>query len=168
MMSKLTDFKLLSFDVYGTLIDWERGFLIALQPLLERSGKTDLDPKEILKQCGALESPQQKETPNMVYSQLLTTIYPKLAEKLGLETPTAEESKVFGESVGKWPAFPDTVEALKRLQKHYKLVVLSNVDNVSFSGSRDGPLEGFQFDAVLTAQDIGSKLACLLPACHKC
>ncbi|KAF2248290.1 HAD-like protein [Trematosphaeria pertusa] len=67
-----------------------------------------------------------------------------------------EESKAFGDSVGKWPVFPDTVEALKRLSKVYKLVVLSNVDNTSFSASNAGPLQGFQFDAALTAQDIGS------------
>lgn len=81
-MSKLTDFKLLSFDVYGTLIDWERGVVNALQPMLEKSNKT-IDEKEILKTCQALESPQQEQTPSMIYSELLTTVHPKLCEKLG-------------------------------------------------------------------------------------
>lgn len=155
-MSKLTDFKLLSFDVYGTLIDWETGVLNALQPSLDKAGKAEVDRKHILATCHALEAPEQDANPDMIYSELLATIHPKLCAKLGLSEPTQEESKAFGDSVGQWPAFPDSVEALRRLQKVYKLVVLSNVDNTSFSGSNAGPLEGFKFDAVYTAQDIGS------------
>lgn len=156
-MSKLTDFRLLSFDVYGTLIDWETGLMNALEPILEKNGKADLDKKTVLSACQKIESEQQKKTPDMIYSKLLATICPNLCTELGCEIPpTPEESKAFGDSVGAWPAFPDTVDALKRLKKHYKLVVLSNVDNESFSKSNAGPLEGFEFDAVLTAQDIGT------------
>jgi 2-haloalkanoic acid dehalogenase type II len=155
-MSKLADFKLLSFDVYGTIIDWERGILAALHPLLLKNNKQDTDPKDILRICHSLESSQQDATPDMLYSKVLTTIHPKLVENLGCEPPTAAESKAFGESIGSFPAFPDSIDALKRLGKFYKLVVLSNVDNDSFEKSRTGSLEGFAFDAVLTAQDIGS------------
>lgn len=155
-MSKLTDFKLLSFDVYGTLIDWERGVVNALKPGLDKSGKSNMDPKHILKVCHALEAPEQTENPGMIYSDLLTAVHPKLCKELGLQEPTKEESRAFGNSVGNWPAFPDSVEALKRLSNVYKMVVLSNVDNTSFSASNAGPLEGYKFDAVLTAQDIGS------------
>lgn len=156
-MSKLTDYRLLSFDVYGTLIDWETGLMNALKPILAKNGKADLDKKNVLSTCQEVESTQQKKTPDMIYSELLTTICPDLCAALGCDnSPTAEESQAFGDSVGAWPAFPDTVAALKRLKKHYRLVVLSNVDNESFSKSNAGPLEGFEFDAVLTAQDIGS------------
>jgi len=155
-MAKLTDFRLLSFDVYGTLIDHERGKLEALRPTLEKNNKTDLDPKLILKKCHDLEGAQQAKTPSMIYSELLETIHPELCESIGCAKPSIEESKAYGDSIGTWPAFPDTVEALKRLQKQYKLVVLSNVDNTSFSASNAGALENFKFDAVLTAQDIGS------------
>lgn len=155
-MSKLTDFKLLSFDVYGTLIDWERGALTALQLLLEKSNKTDLDEKYILEVMHEIEPAVEKEHPDWKYSQVLTAVHPQLCEKLGLKEPSEEESKKFGASVGDWPAFPDTVEALKRLSKTYKLVVLSNVDNESFTAGNKNALEGFDFDAVYTAQDIGS------------
>lgn len=155
-MSKLTDFKLLSFDVYGTLVDWETGLVNAIKPVLERNGKGDLPKETILKACQKVESAQQKKTPDMIYSELLTTICPDLCKELDCAPPTPEESKAFGDSVGSWPAFPDTIEALQRLAKHYKLVVLSNVDNASFKASNAGPLQGFKFDAILTAQDIGS------------
>lgn len=92
----------------------------------------------------------------MPYYKLLSTIHPKLAENLGLEAPTQEESNAFGESVGNWPAFPDTVAALKRLAKQYKLVVLSNVDRESFEKTNAGSLEEFPFDLIITAQDVGS------------
>lgn len=155
-MSKLTDFKLLSFDVYGTLIDWERGALQALQPLLEKSGKRDLDPKHILQTMHTIEPSIEKEHPDWKYSEVLSAVHPKLCKQLGIQEPTEAESKLFGESVGIWPAFEDTVEALKRLSKTYKLVVLSNVDNESFRAGNANGLEGFKFDAVYTAQDIGS------------
>lgn len=155
-MSKLTDFKLLSFDVYGTLIDWERGALNALQPLLTKSNKTDLDEKHILEVLHEIESGTEKAHPDWQYSRVLSDVHPRLCQRLGLAAPTQEENKAFGASVGSWPAFPDTVEALKRLSKTYKLVVLSNVDNTSFTAGNANGLEGFKFDAVYTAQDIGS------------
>jgi 2-haloalkanoic acid dehalogenase type II len=157
-MSKLTDFKLLSFDVYGTLIDWERGAINALQPMLKKSNKTDMDPKHILKVLHSVEAPEQAENPAQKYCDCLSAVHPKLCKELGLETPTQEESKAFGASVADWPAFPDSVSALQRLSKHYKLVVVSNVDNTSFQANRKAAtgLQDFQFDATYTAEDIGS------------
>jgi 2-haloalkanoic acid dehalogenase type II len=157
-MSKLTSFRLLSFDVYGTLIDWETGLITALEPALSKHNKSHLSKQTILSACQELESAQQKKTPDMIYSDILATIHPALVRKLVGEeaSVTEEESKAFGASVGSWPAFPDTVSALHRLKKHYKLVVLSNVDNNSFTASLAGPLQNFPFDAMLTAQDIGS------------
>lgn len=155
-MSKLTDFKLLSFDVYGTLIDWERGVLTALEPTLKASNKSDTDSKIIRKAFNDLESSHQAKNPSQRYSELLAAIHPQLCKQLGLNNPTEEESRKFGQSVSDWPAFPDTVDALKRLSKVYKLVVLSNVDNESFKKGNENGLQGFKFDAVYTAEDIGS------------
>ncbi|KAE8381565.1 HAD-like domain-containing protein [Aspergillus bertholletiae] len=154
-MSQLQDYRLLTFDVYGTLVDWEGGILAALQPALDRNG-AQLSREHILHVFHELERDQQARTPEMQYSDLLSTVHPTLLQQLGLSAPTSEESKAFGDSVGHWPAFPDTVDALKRLSKHYKLVVLSNVDRASFAKTNAGSLQGFPFDLIITAQDIGS------------
>ncbi|KAF2112722.1 haloacid dehalogenase [Lophiotrema nucula] len=157
-MAKLTAFKLLSFDVYGTLIDMQAGIESAFQPTLSKSnldGK--IDRKTIMSAVSAASTPLQEQEPGLKYSALLTKAHPEVAKKLGCTHDISEEeSRAFGASVGSWPAFPDTVDALQRLQKFYKLVVLSNVDNDSFAACNAGPLEGFEFDAILTAQDIGS------------
>ncbi|KZL68521.1 haloacid dehalogenase [Colletotrichum incanum] len=155
-MTSLKDFRVLTFDVYGTLIDWESGMLAALQPLLEENKRTDFSRKHLLEVYHELEARQQTKTPDLRYSELLTTIHPQIAERLGLAAPAPEASKAFGDSVGHWPAFPDTVDALRRLGKYYKLVVLSNVDRDSFAVTNSGPLEGVPFDLVITAQDVGS------------
>jgi 2-haloalkanoic acid dehalogenase type II len=152
-MSKLSDYSLLSFDVYGTLIDWEGGILTALKPLTDQK---DLKREQILEIYHDLEKEQQSKTPDMRYSELCTTIYPKFAERIDLPAPSIQGAEAFGQSVGEWPAFEDTVDALKRLSKHYKLVVLSNVDKESFKSSNAGPLQGFPFDRIITAQEVGS------------
>ncbi|KAJ5901772.1 Haloacid dehalogenase type II [Penicillium taxi] len=154
-MFQLSDYRLLCFDVYGTLIDWEGGIIEALAPILHKS-ETQFSRKHLLTIFQELESKQQARTPAMPYSELLATVHPQLAQRLGVSAPSSEESKQFGESVGSWPAFPDTVEALQRLSKTYKLVVLSNVDRASFAKSNAGSLQGFPFDLIITAQDIGS------------
>ncbi|KAF7541754.1 hypothetical protein G7Z17_g11877 [Cylindrodendrum hubeiense] len=154
-MDRLSSYRLLSFDVYGTLIDWESGVLIGLKPLLD-SRDAKFPREQLLELYHELERTQQDKTPDMKYADLLTTIHPQIAARLGLPVPTNEQNKAFGSSVGRWPAFSDTVNALKRLGKHYKLVVLSNVDLESFKSSNGGPLEGFPFDLIITAQDVGS------------
>ncbi|KAJ0426818.1 2-haloalkanoic acid dehalogenase [Aspergillus carlsbadensis] len=153
-MSQLSSYRLLSFDVYGTLIDWETGILTAFQLTLDKNNTT-IPAKRILEVYHDLERAQQNETPNMPYSQLLTTIHAPLSSRLGLQTPTEEESRSFGDSIGQWPAFSDTVKALERLSRRYKLVVLSNVDRDSFERTNAGSLQGFKFDLVITAQDVG-------------
>lgn len=159
-MARLTDFDLLSFDVYGTLIDWETGVVTGLQPLLEANGAGDrFTRRELLDSYSRSEKRAQAATPNALYRDLVAACLAEVATDLGLATgPTAEQSAAFGNSVGDWPAFPDSVEALRRLSRHYKLVVLSNVDRDSFSrgNASSRGLEGFPFDAVFTAQDVGS------------
>jgi 2-haloalkanoic acid dehalogenase type II len=155
-MTNLTSYQLLCFDCYGTLIDWETGVVDSLEPLLSKDPSKSYTREEILHIYHEFEAAEQTANPSMQYSEILATIHPKIAARLGLLAPSAEADKAFGESVGAWPAFPDTVDALKRLSKYYKLVILSNVDRASFSRTNAGPLDGVKFDAILTAQDIGS------------
>ncbi|PVI04414.1 HAD-like protein [Periconia macrospinosa] len=159
-MSKLTSFKLLSFDVYGTLIDYERGALKALEPMFQKSGNPDLDQKHVMKLLHNLQAKGQVEKPRQLYCDLLESVHPILCKELGLAEPTKEESKAFGASIPLWPAWPDTVDALRRLKKVYKMVVLSNVDNASFEKNNAASLDGFEWDAVLTAEDIGKYKPC--------
>lgn len=149
---KLTDFTTLSFDCYGTLIDWETGIVNALQPLATRSGK-GLDREQILEVFGRHESPQQTLTPDALYPVILGSVYDRIAKEWALE-PIAAERERFATSVKDWPAFPDSVEALRYLKQHFKLVILSNIDRNEFKLS-EAKL-GVEFDHIVTAQDVGS------------
>ncbi|KAF2139781.1 uncharacterized protein K452DRAFT_289753 [Aplosporella prunicola CBS 121167] len=154
-MAKISEYRVLSFDVYGTLIDWESGVLAALQPLLD-ANNAKFSREHLLETYHDLEQALQAKEPDLKYAQLLTEIHPQIAARLGLPEPNTPQNEAFGQSVGKWPAFSDTVDALWRLGKHYKLVVLSNVDHESFVGTNAGPLQGTPFNLVITAQDVGS------------
>ena len=147
---QLTEFKALSFDCYGTLIDWETGLTNALQPLARRSGKS---PDELLDAYGPIEHQLEEEHPGLRYSELLEKVYERLAGDLGVAVDDVE-AQAFGQSVGDWPAFPDSAEALRFLKQHYQLIILSNVDRQSFSRSNERL--GVEFDQVLTAEEIGS------------
>jgi len=149
---KLTDFKALTFDCYGTLIDWESGMIEALKPLTGKLSRT-LSPNEILEAHARHESSQQIQTPAMLYRELLGIVYRRLAEEWGVPVSWSE-CAAYGRSVKDWPAFADSAGALQYLKRHYKLVILSNVDNESFSGSNE-KLK-VDFDAIYTAEDIGS------------
>lgn len=148
----LRDFTTLTFDCYGTLIDWESGMVKALEPLAARAARA-LTRDEILEAHARHESSQQVWTPAKRYSDLLAVVYKRLAEEWRV-TATWDECQAYGNSIGDWPAFPDTVEALRYLKQHYKLVILSNVDNASFT--RSNAKLGVMFDAIYTAEDIGS------------
>jgi 2-haloalkanoic acid dehalogenase type II len=147
---KLHDFKALTFDCYGTLIDWETGMFEALKPL---TSGLNLSRDAVLEAHARHETTQQIATPAMKYSRLLAVVYKRLAEEWGLDAPW-NACEHYGNSIKDWPAFPDSVEALAYLKQHYKLVILSNVDNRSFAHS-NARLK-VQFDAVYTAEDIGS------------
>ena len=93
------------------------------------------------------------EQPGLPYSQLLERVHERLCDRFGVEPDEVEAAK-FGASVGDWPAFPDSAEALRYLKRHFKLIILSNVDRLSFAGSNQRL--GVEFDHIFTAQDIGS------------
>lgn len=149
---KLSDFDVLTFDCYGTLIDWESGLYAALAPLLARAGG-GLSRDEVLEAFARHESRQQALTPAMAYSDLLAEVHGQLAAEWGVPRDPAEDAR-FGGSIGDWPAFPDTTEALRYLKQHFRLVILSNVDRASFQATNQRL--GVTFDAIHTAQDIGS------------
>jgi len=149
---KLTDFKALTFDCYGTLIDWESGMIEGLKPLTDRVGIA-LARDQILEAHARHESSQQAWTPAKRYFELLPIVYKRLAEEWGV-TVSQEECAAYGQSVRDWPAFADSAGALQYLKKHYKLVILSNVDNTSFAHSHKKL--GVEFDAIYTAEDVGS------------
>jgi 2-haloalkanoic acid dehalogenase type II len=156
MIMKLSDFSVLTFDCYGTLIDWESGMIAGLKPLTGRIAARDgraPDRNMILEAHARQESTHQRQTPAKRYSDLLAAVYRRLAEEWGLCVGW-DEAMAYGRSVADWPAFADSAAALAYLKQHFRLVILSNVDNASFAHSNDRL--GVAFDAIYTAEDVGS------------
>lgn len=146
-------YRAVTFDCYGTLIDWESGIWDALQPVIQANNRDDITRGVALEAFAELESSQQSETPAMRYPELLTRVHVRFAERFELTSSDALD-RAFGVSVPHWPAFPDSADALRALARHYRLVVLSNVDREGFAASNRKL--GVQFDAVYTAEDVGS------------
>ncbi|MDP6774593.1 MAG: haloacid dehalogenase type II [Rhodospirillales bacterium] len=149
---KLSDFTTLTFDCYGTLIDWEAGMGTALGAWAEAS-RLDAAPAALFEAFNRNEHRVQDENPAMLYPQILAEVLRGMADDFGVAVSDAD-ARAFGASVGEWPAFPDSPGALAYLKEHYKLVILSNIDRASFSRSNEKL--GVAFDAVFTAEDIGS------------
>lgn len=145
-------FQALTFDCYGTLIDWESGILAELRPWVRAHGKPRGDD-EILAGFGEEESAIEMATPGKLYPAVLADSLRALGRRWGIAATEAEAAE-FGASVGRWPAFPDSAGALQYLERHYKLVILSNVDRASFAKSN--AKLGVEFDRILTAEEIGS------------
>lgn len=162
----LTSFKSLSFDIYGTLIDWESSIVQQCKPLIEattsadyKDASTDQSARERLTACfNDNEAELMTEHPGMIYSELLRRTYLKMANDLGVEVTSniESEAQLFGNSCGSWLAFSDTIDAMQRLAKYYHLVPLSNVDVQSFTRTCEGPLKGVNFWRKYLAEDIGS------------
>ena len=149
---RLSGFKALTFDCYGTLIDWESGMIEALKPLTSKVRPT-LARNTILEAHARCESFQQRYTPAKNYREILATVYKRLAEEWDV-TATWDDCLAYGRSVGDWPAFSDSAGALQYLKQHYKLAILSNVDNASFALSNERLQVAF--DAIYVAEDIGT------------
>src|SRR5262245_59426194 len=110
-------FTTLTFDCYGTLIDWESGILAALRPVLARHDSTRSDD-QALELFGELEAAAEAG-PYLPYREVLTVVMDGFGARLGF-TPTETERVTLAESVGEWPAFPDTVAALQALASRYQ------------------------------------------------
>jgi len=149
-MLNWNQFRVLTFDCYGTMIDWESGILNALKPVLV-AHHVRIGQEEALELFGELETAEEREYKR--YRRVLENVLVGLGERLGF-TPDQGEIEGFGQSVADWQPFPDTVEALFALKQKYKLCVLSNVDDDLFAHSAK-KLQ-VAFDDVITAQQCGS------------
>jgi 2-haloacid dehalogenase len=149
---KLIDFDALSFDCYGTLIDWEAGIAAVLEPWAREHGIL-VGREELLELYAKAEAEQEQTTPEALYPTILAAAMRRVGDALGVEAGGAESERL-ATSVGDWPAFPDSHAALAALSASYKLIILSNVDRRSFAGSN--ARLGVRFDAIVTAEDVGS------------
>lgn len=144
-------FDLLTFDCYGTLVDWEAGIIAAAAPACRAHGKSPSDAA-VLAAFGDAEHVVQEER-YRTYRAVLALTFDRMGRALGFR-PTTRECESFAASVGDWPAFTDTVEALHRLGARYRLGIVSNVDDDLFAETR--MKLATDFDWVVTAQQVGS------------
>ena len=149
---KIKEKTTLTFDCYGTLIDWETGIWDGFQLLLWTNNSTMIR-KTCLEAFAEIERTVQTQHPEMLYPEILQLTHQLFAKQFDLKT-NPEMNRRFGYSIPFWPAFPDSADMLRRLKKQYKLIILSNVDRTSFAGSNERL--GVKFDAIFTAEDIGS------------
>ncbi len=150
-MLDFSRFNVLTFDCYGTLVDWESGIVKAVRPVLAAHGKKLADSEII-----AIYSPIERELekpPHRSYREVLREVVRQMGRKLGF-TPSEVEAESLPESVGTWLPFPDTVPALRALSARYKLAIISNIDDdlIAETARR---LEA-PFDWIVTAQQAGS------------
>jgi 2-haloacid dehalogenase len=150
-MQQFDGFEVLTFDCYGTLIDWETGLWKALQPIVA-THHIDLSPDKALELYGELE-PEAERGEYREYKTILRTVLERIGARLGF-APTADESQRFSTSVRDWPAFPDSPLALQALKKKFKLAIISNIDDDLFAFSAQR-LQ-VKFDWIITAQQAKS------------
>jgi 2-haloacid dehalogenase len=146
-MLDFTRFEILTFDCYGTLINWEAGILPALHRVLAAHGK-DIDDATILSLYGDFELRSEQGT-YQSYRKVLESVVRQFGKELGF-VPTAAEARSLADSLPDWPPWPDTVAALRLLKSRFRLAILSNIDDDLFAGTR--PQLGIEFDEVVTAQ----------------
>jgi 2-haloacid dehalogenase len=150
-MLRFDEFEVLTFDCYGTLIDWETGLREALRPIFAAHG-LDPAPGRVLELYGELETAAESG-PYREYRTVLRTVLQGLGERLGFAPTTAELDR-FSTSVRDWPAFPDSPSALQALHTKYRLAVVSNIDDELFAYS--AKRLQVQFDWIITAQQAKS------------
>jgi 2-haloacid dehalogenase len=142
-------FEAMTFDCYGTLIDWESGILAALRPVLEAHGaEGEVEEEELLEAFGRHETTVEAGE-YLAYREVLAGVLGRLGEELGF-SPTDEEASAFGSSVGEWPPFEDSPAALRALGTRFGLGVITNCDDDLFA--RSAERLGVDFDWVITAE----------------
>ncbi|MFD5822508.1 HAD-IA family hydrolase [Nesterenkonia xinjiangensis] len=151
-MKDLTAYTTLSFDCYGTLIDWEAGLSSVLAPWAQEQG-LELDTEDLLTAYSAQEAAVMREHPSWLYPQVLAEAFRRTGRHLGTAVSDSWAQRL-GDSVPDWPMFPDSAAALASLGRHYDLVILSNVHRAGFAGS-NRHLRG-DFAAIITAEDAGA------------
>ena len=140
-------FELLTFDCYGTLINWEEGILRCLHRILAAHGK-DTDDATILQLYGEFEA-RAEQGEYRRYREVLQSVVRQFGKHLGF-APTDQEVRSLPESLLEWKPWPDTVEALRQLQSRFRLAIISNVDDDLFAATR--PQLRVEFDQIITAQ----------------
>jgi 2-haloacid dehalogenase len=146
------EFELLTFDCYGTLVDWETGILGVLKPWASANA-VGASSEELPVAFGAAESVVQRESPQALYRDVLRKAMGRIVASFG-KTAHTEEREALASSVGDWPVFADTVEALRALKTWHKLMVVSNVDKESFA--RTAPKLGVALDGFVSAEEVGA------------
>jgi 2-haloacid dehalogenase len=144
-------FRLLTFDCYGTLIDWEAGILGAIRPILRRHG-VEADDRTILETYAAIEA-KQEEGEYVRYEVLLRMVMAEMSLRMGFDASN-DEMLSLPRSIKSWKPFADTVEALRKLKTKYKLAILSNIDDRLFEDTAEHL--AVPFDWVVTAQQAGA------------
>ncbi|MFQ3623586.1 MAG: HAD-IA family hydrolase [Acetobacteraceae bacterium] len=151
-MLDLHRYAALTFDCYGTLIDWEKGILGFVEPLCRAQGR-DWSAAHILEAFGDLEHREQERDPAALYPVILERTFLALCDRLGLRRDLAQ-ARAFGVSAGDWPPFPDTAAAMGQFHGRFVLGILSNVDDASLA--RSIAAIGVAPDFTVTAQQVGS------------
>jgi putative hydrolase of the HAD superfamily len=152
-MGDFDQFRALSFDCYGTLIDWETGIRAAFGRWAA-SQESGASPDELLGWFSEIETVvEQERTPAPDYPEVLAETLRRIGARCGAVV-TEDDARAFGASVPQWPAFPDSAKALARLQQRFRLIIVSNVDRASFAASN--ALLGVEFDRVITASEVGA------------
>src|ERR1700690_3506348 len=146
-MLDFSRFKLLSFDCYGTLVDWESGIFSALRPILAAHGK-GLSDAALLELYGEFEA-EAEQPPFRPYREILQSVVRAFGQRLGF-TASDAEVRSLPESLRNWQPFPDTVTALHQMRARYQLAIISNVDDDLFALT--APKLEAAFDHVITAQ----------------
>ena len=144
-----TNYKILSFDCYGTLIDWEAGILSALTPVLN-SFKVEFKPDQLLELYAELESDLERK-PFRRYSKILTELMDNVCAHFNITT-NSKLSDTLLNSLPDWTPFSDTNATLRELKRHYKLAVISNIDDDLFA-EKSKRLE-VDFDFIITAKQV--------------
>ena len=145
-------FKALTFDVYGTLIDWEPHIAAFFRGWAERNGVEATDA-EILAAYDDGRAHYQQRRPAMLYPEVLKSAYAYVCDRW--RTPVdADEQRAFAESIHDWEPFADTVDSLAFLKRHFALGALSNIDDASFAWTR--AKLGVEFDIIVTAERAGA------------
>lgn len=146
-------FRALSFDCYGTLIDWETGIRSALSRWAGAQG-IDVSADELIGWFAEIETVVEQEgTPAPLYPEVLAETLRRIGARCGAVV-TEDDAQAFGASVPEWPAFSDSAEALARLQRRFRLIIVSNIDRASFAASN--AFLGVEFDRIITAEDVGA------------
>jgi len=148
----LTKYEALSFDCYGTLIDWEAGVLGVLRPWAIECG-LEVDDDHLLVAFGEHESAVEHEQPSSVYPLILAEAFRRTGRAMGVAVDERWAERL-GDSVPDWPAFPDSSAALAALAEHYRLIIVSNVHRAGFAASNKR-LQG-DFASIITAEDVGA------------